>query len=69
MLFVGAAAMLEPEHATVEAAPMSAAPKKSPLLQIVFHVVRLAIACCSGSRQEARVSKSGHCTAYESFKC
>ena len=31
--------MLEPEHVTVGAAPMSAAPKKAPLLQTVFHVV------------------------------
>ena len=29
--FVGATAMLEPEHVTVGAAPMPAAPKKSPV--------------------------------------
>ena len=39
MTFVGAAAMLEPEHTTVGAASMLAAPKKAPLLQIVFHIV------------------------------
>ena len=40
MPFVGAAAVLEPEHATIGAAPMSAAPKKNPLLQTIFHVVK-----------------------------
>ena len=39
MPFVGAAVVLEPDHVTVEAAPMPAAPKKVPLLQTVFHVV------------------------------
>ena len=31
MSFVGAATVLEPEHVTVGAAPMPAAPKKSPV--------------------------------------
>jgi len=30
--------VLEPEYATVGAAQMSAAPKKTPLLHTVFHV-------------------------------
>jgi len=37
--FVGAAAMLEPEHATVGAAPMPAAPKKSHVATNYFQVV------------------------------
>ena len=39
MPFVGTAAVLEPKHVTVRAAPMSATLKKIPLLQTVFHVV------------------------------
>ena len=39
MPFVGAAAVLEPEHATVGAALMLGTPKKVPLLQTIFHVV------------------------------
>ena len=40
MPFVGAAAMLELERVTVGAAPIPAAPKKVPLLQTIFHVVK-----------------------------
>jgi len=39
MPFVGSAAMLEREHATVGATPMHVAPKKAPLLQTIFHVL------------------------------
>jgi len=36
VLFVGAAAVLEPEHAIVGAAPMPAAPKKSSVATNCF---------------------------------
>jgi len=36
VLFVGVAAVLEPEYVTVEAAPMLASPKKSPVATNYF---------------------------------
>ena len=56
MSFVGAATVLEPEHATVGAAPMPAAPKKSPIATNCFSC---SVRRCSSWTEKPAVASAG----------